>query len=266
MVAEVATTTPAFPEALTWPEKARSIQIVDAASYTLAANQKKDLATLRKRIVTEFEPMKKASHAAWKAVVAKENEHLEPIEEAENILTAGIKQFEFDEERKRREIQRRLDEEQRQRDEADRLRREAEAKAIRDEELRVQAEIRAKDEAARLARAIEAEAAGASEATVAEIVSTPVLAVPEVAPITAYIEPAPYIAPVVAAPTYDRVKGIGIRETWSAQIVSIKDLCRAVADGRVPEMAVQGNMPWLNNRARSDKRLMQIPGVRAVAN
>jgi hypothetical protein len=129
MVAEVATTTPAFPEALTWPEKARSIQIVDAASYTLAANQKKDLATLRKRIVTEFEPMKKASHAAWKAVVAKENEHLEPIEEAEKILTAVIKQFEFDEERKRREIQRRLDEEQRQRDEADRLRREAEAKA-----------------------------------------------------------------------------------------------------------------------------------------
>lgn len=221
MVAEMATTqTPAFPEALTWPEKARAISITDQASYTLAANQKLDLAVLRKKIVGEFEPMKKASHAAWKAIVAKENEHLEPIEEAEKILVASIKKWEHEQERIRRE-----------------------------EEARLRAEALKREEDERLAAALEAEAEGAAPEEVTAVLSAPAI-----------------VAPIVAAPTFDRVKGLGIRETWSAQVFSIRELCRAVADGKVPEVYVSANMTALNSRARTDKKLMQIPGVRAVSN
>lgn len=267
VVDAVATQTPAFPEAMTWPEKAKALKITDQTTYDLAGNQKRDLAALRRKIVAEFGPMKEAAYKAHKVITTKEAEYLAPITEAEGIIAKAIKLFEAEQERIRLEIEERRREQQRKDEEAERLRREAEARAVRDAELKLQAEQRAREEEERIALALKAEAAGAAAVEVETILAQPVREIAEVLELEAYIDPTPvYAAPVVAAPTYDRMKGLNIRENWSARVDSVKELARAVADGRIPETYITPNMTALNARARSDKKLLNIPGVTAVVN
>lgn len=124
--------------------------------------------------------------------------------------------------------------------EQERLRREAEAKLL--------AEQQKADEEAKLALAIEAEAAGAAEETVQEILAAPTVVMPR----------------PVAPPTFQQASGISTSQKWKAEVVNIRDLCRAVADGRVSPELVQPNMTALNGMARAMKSTMNIPGVRAV--
>lgn len=77
-------------------------------------------------------------------------------------------------------------------------------------------------------------------------------------------EPLPPPAPVVV-PRFQKPAGISTRETWAAQVTNLKELCRAIAEGDLPEVYVAPNMTALNARARAEKGLMQIPGVRAVS-
>lgn len=79
-----------------------------------------------------------------------------------------------------------------------------------------------------------------------------------------YVEPAPYVPPPIAAPTYEKVTGLGITRRWGAEVTDIKKLCRAVADGVVPESYVLPNQVALNQRAAADKQSLIIPGVRSV--
>ncbi len=79
-----------------------------------------------------------------------------------------------------------------------------------------------------------------------------------------YVEPAVYVPPPIAAPTYEPVKGLGITRRWGAEVTDIKKLCRAVADGVVPETYVLPNQVALNQRAQADKQAMMIPGVRSA--
>ncbi len=46
--------------------------------------------------------------------------------------------------------------------------------------------------------------------------------------------------PPAAPPPPSKTKGV--RKTWSPEVTSIKDLCRAVADGKVPEIYVEANL------------------------
>lgn len=267
MVAEVEKQdSPHLSEALAWPDQVRSVQVTDQASYEQMAGLKLTLAGFRKKIVGEFKEMKDAANRAHKAICAKENEHLKPIEEAEQIAGRACRVYEDEQDRIRREAQAKIDAENRRIAEEDRIRREAEAKVLRDAELARQAEQRAADDAARLKAAEEAQVIGASEETLNQILETPVIEVAEVPPIEAFIEPAEPVMPVVVAPTIDRMKGLGIRRTWGARVVSIKDLCRAVADGKQPESYVVANMQALNARAKADKTAMRVPGVVAVEN
>lgn len=119
---------------------------------------------------------------------------------------------------------------------------------------RLEAERKAREAAAkleeemRLQAAAEAEAEGAPEEIVEEILDTPIQ-LPE---------------PVVA-PTYQRVAGAAPRaKNFHAVIVSKKEMCRAVADGKLDEIYVDGNMTALNARARAEKTALNIPGVKAV--
>jgi hypothetical protein len=253
--------TPTFPEALTLPEKALGIVIRDQSTYDEAANFKKDLAAWRKRIVEEFAPMKEAAHRAHKAVTAKEGEYLAPITQAEGLIVIQLRRWADEQERIRQAEQRRLEAEARAAAEADRKRREAEAQAIRVEELRRASEIRAKDEALRLERALEAEKAGGD---VEAALAAPILDVPEVLPVEAYMAPEAPIVAAVAAPTYEAVKGLGIPRTWRAEVFSMRLLCAAIGRGEAPFDYVK-ETPALNSRARADKQLMNIPGVRAVS-
>jgi hypothetical protein len=55
------------------------------------------------------------------------------------------------------------------------------------------------------------------------------------------------------------------RESWSAKVTSIQDLCAAVAAGHVPAEYVQANLPALNTVARAKKTVdLGIAGVVGV--
>lgn len=125
---------------------------------------------------------------------------------------------------------------------------EREQERIRQEAQRKLEEAQRKaDEEARIALAVEAETGGAEEETVAEILDTPVV-----------------LPAVIAAPTFQRTQGVSTQQRWSAEVVDIKALCRAVADGKASTEYVQANLVALNGLARAMRQTMNIPGVRAV--
>lgn len=117
----------------------------------------------------------------------------------------------------------------------------AEERRLRAEEIQRQLEAREADVEA-------AELAGANPGLVAAICNE------------AFPAPAP-----IALPTIQKPAGISTQERWSAQVFSVKDLCRAIAEGKIPEHFVSPNFTALNSRARADKALMNIPGVRAIS-
>lgn len=247
---------PDFPEAMTWPERAQAITIVDQTSYDLAAGMKLDLTAFRKKIVEEFAPMKEAAHKAHKAITAKEAEHLGPIQRAEEFITAKLRAFTRQQEEIRAAAQREADRIQREKDEADRQRRLAEAEVVRQAEVAKQALLKQQEQEARLALALSAPTQEAAQA----ILETPVFTVPEVAPVEMYMEPAGPSAPVIVAPTFEKAK-IGIRESnWKVKSVNMKLLALAVANGTVPEnyLAIT---PALNAVVRATKNLTNIPGI-----
>jgi hypothetical protein len=120
------------------------------------------------------------------------------------------------------------------------------------ENIRQQEENRAREladkEAARLQRrADKAREAGKDDK--ADELETQALAVP---------------TPIIPSSTA-RVSGIVQRATWKAEVTDLKALVVAVAAGQAPVTLLLPNMPVLNMQARSLKRELNIPGVRAVS-
>lgn len=120
---------------------------------------------------------------------------------------------------------------------------EAEALARKQEETRRAEEAKKRQEEERLLEAIDLEAAGESEAA-AEVLSAPV------------------VAPIVSLPP-PKADGVSVSKKWSAVVVDMKALARAVADGVVPVEALLPNAAFLNGMARAMKSAMNVPGVRA---
>ncbi|QOR55554.1 MAG: hypothetical protein UMS36scaffold28_44 [Phage 59_13] len=79
----------------------------------------------------------------------------------------------------------------------------------------------------------------------------------------------PVNAPEVVLPSSTRVAGIQDRVYWSAEVVDIVKLCRAIADGKVAKETVVPNFPLLNGLARSMKSALNAQwegfGVKAVS-
>lgn len=60
-------------------------------------------------------------------------------------------------------------------------------------------------------------------------------------------------------------KGISTKTTWKcSEEIDVVALCRAIADGKVATIAVEPNMKFLNQQARSLEELFNIPGCKAV--
>lgn len=131
--------------ALTWPERATAITIIDQASYDLAANTLIEIAEIEKQIKAHHAPMKTTAHNAHKAAVIAEKKFLDPLVTAKSTIKRAISSWEVEQRKIREEAER-----------------EAREKARKEEE-----EIR-------LAKALEAEKAGKSEAEVEKIIDTPV--------------------------------------------------------------------------------------------
>jgi hypothetical protein len=205
-------------QALTWPERARAIAIRDQRTYTLAGTLLVDISALEREIQQHHKPIKDAAFAAHKAAVAAEKRLLDPLQDAKGILKRGIGAWE---------------------EEQERIRQEAERKA--------QEAARKLEEEIRLQQAVAAEQAGADQATVEEIMETPI-------PI-----PVP-----IAPPTFDRVQGVSTSQRWRAEVFDIKLLCRAVTLKKLPVTYVKPNLTTLNTKTRAEKSTLKIPGVRAV--
>ena len=69
--------------------------------------------------------------------------------------------------------------------------------------------------------------------------------------------------PIVPSQKPD-VSGVAFRTTWHAEVLDLELLVLACATGKAPLALLLPNMVTLNAQARSLKKEMNIPGVRAV--
>lgn len=120
----------------------------------------------------------------------------------------------------------------REREEQERLAREEQERLQREEQLQ---------------RAIELDESGQSEQAEA-VLDEPV-----------------YLAPVViAAPAPPKVQGQVAKVSYSAKVVDVKALIKAVADGRAPLAAIKVDDSYINGIARLDKENFSLPGCELV--
>lgn len=68
----------------------------------------------------------------------------------------------------------------------------------------------------------------------------------------------------VEVPQLEKTEGVSYRKQYSAEVVSLMDLVKAVAAGTVPIAYIQANTTALNAWARSTKGSDTISGVRVV--
>ena len=116
-----------------------------------------------------------------------------------------------------------------------------------EEQARLEAEARKRAEDEQLALAAQLEKEGDQE-TAEAILAEPV-----------------QVAPVVVqriVPAASRLSAG--RSVWSAEVVNLAVLVRAIAENKQPINLIEPNMIALNGMARSLKSTMAIPGVRAV--
>ncbi len=125
---------------------------------------------------------------------------------------------------------------------------EEEERKRRAEEDRLRKIAEKEEEDRRLAAALAAEAEGDSEEAEAILDDVP-----------------PYIPPPVVPRTVPAGGGISMRETWSAEVVDLTALVKAVAEKKVPLVAIQANMIFLGQQARSLQGECKIPGVRVYS-
>jgi hypothetical protein len=120
------------------------------------------------------------------------------------------------------------------------------------EQARIRAEQKAAEDAARkaaedaaLAAAEELEKSGMTAAADA-ILETPV------------------VIQKVEVPKFEKQEGVLYRTQYSAEVVSLMDLVKAIADGKVPVSYLMANTTALNSWARSTQGTDSIPGVKVV--
>lgn len=68
----------------------------------------------------------------------------------------------------------------------------------------------------------------------------------------------------IILPDLENADGVYNVETWFSEVVSLMDLVKAVAEGRQPLLALEANMKFLNQQAKSLREEFNIPGCIAV--
>jgi hypothetical protein len=117
------------------------------------------------------------------------------------------------------------------------------------EKAQREAEEKAREERERLEReAEEAAAAGNEEEFAEKAAQAEEISAQDYAP--------------VQKPSYMPPKGTSIREKWVAEVTDIRALVKAVHEGKAPINCLIPNQVYLSQRARSDKGILKIPGVR----
>jgi len=101
----------------------QSVKIVDQLTYIACANNLKGIKRIKAKIKEIFNPIVKKAHEAHKEAKSRQNQLLEPVEEAEKIVKNACKKYEI----KMEELKRKKQEEEAEK-ERERLKKEAEDK------------------------------------------------------------------------------------------------------------------------------------------
>jgi len=220
-------------------EQALMIRVQDMPTLSRANDMFLVLRQMRKKIGDVFDPMensakeaKRKAEDSRKEIVRQREKIEEPLLRAEAYLNGQITDY------KR---------------EQDKIRAEEEEK-LRQKAIKEEMERRKKEEDARMKQAAALEKAGAKEEAEALIEET----------IQAQEEPMQvYVAP----PSTPKVElnGMTMVTNWHAEVISLKDLCLAVGQGKQPLAYVEANMPTLNTMAVRLNKEMNIQGVKAVS-
>jgi len=210
--------------ALTYPEQARKIAIVDDASYRAAAEFLKGIKALSGEIDDTFDPHIKRLFDAHRALCREKADAKAPAAEAERIVKDAIRAYDDEQERRRLAEQRRLEELAAQEAREQRL---ADAVALAEQAV-VQQDPRLQE---------------AADELLAAPIEVPAVAVP---------------------PSTPKVTGISFRETWTARVTDLAALIRYAATNPQFMNLLMINQPALNALARSMKRLLKVPGVEVI--
>jgi hypothetical protein len=108
-------------KALTLPDQARGVKVIDNATMEKANGLLMDIRSIRKEIQDTFKPLAEKAHAAHKAILEQQKRTEAPLIEAEGILKIQIRAYMDEVERLRREEERRLQEIARKEEEERRL-------------------------------------------------------------------------------------------------------------------------------------------------
>lgn len=210
--------------ALTWPEQARALRIIDSPTYEKAAELLAGIKGLRGEVNAAFDPIITDAHRAHKTACDKKRQAEAPLVEAEGVIKTAMGEYNTAQERLRQAEERRLQEEARQREETRRV-----------------------EEAAALER--EGNATNSPELLYEanELIERPVAA-----------------PPVSVARTVPKVASIVHRENWSARVVSLTALIKYVAAHPEHQNLLTPNTAALNSLARAMKANLKVDGVQAV--
>lgn len=234
--------------------EARALAVTDQASLNLAGERLAVNKALQKEAGEVFDPLIAKAHDAHKAAIAAKKKVTDPLVEEERLLKGATRGY-LDEQQRIAEAA-----ERKARDERARIEREAfeEAERVRKaKEAEVNAQIQREHEE-EVERALEELPTDAAPELVAAIAETPA---PE------YVRVAHELPPVIevaAAPVtaVSMPTGMSVSYKYSAEVVNLAELCRAVGAGKVPTSYITANMTAINARARADREALQIPGVR----
>jgi hypothetical protein len=212
-------------KALSWPEKARALAVVDQRSYTLAADALKGIKDLRAELDVTFDPIIVKARESLNTARETKAKLERPLADAEKILKDNRVAWFQEQEHIRFERQQLAD-------------REAEERA-------------AKQRAQELA---DAKRQGASRAELKAVTAQPVMVVPVTVEST--VEK---VAGIIMQDHWGAEVLPGQTENTALRL-----LAEAVVKGRFPICALTVNWTYLNQQARSLKTLFDVPGFHAV--
>ena len=216
--------------------QAGMVKIKDSKSYEVAGFLWKTIGEVMKEVKETFDPIVDAAFKAHKKACEQRSKYFDPLDKARKSVKGLMSDYDAEQERIRLAEQRRLEE-----------------IAQKEEEERRLLEAIEAEEQAKANGLTSQEAAQEAEAVLQEPVYTPPVVLPKI-----------NFVP--------KVSGISFREIWSAEVVDIRLLCKAVAEGKVETDCVMGlikdketgriSCPTLNKKAGP---VMNIPGVKATS-
>lgn len=230
--AAVATTDPqqvVTEKALTWPERAKAVQITSSETYTQSAELLLAIRALRNEVNQAFDPIIADAHKAHKTACDQKRRAETPLLEAETIIKRGLVAYTTEQDRKRRAEESRLREIQRQEEETRRLNEaaalETEANATGDLALKEQAEA---------------------------LIEAPIPVMP--------------VETETKAPP--KVDGISYRDVYRGDVVDLDALVLAAMADKTGQLRgylkIEPNQSAIDAMARSLREKLAIPGVRLV--